>query len=276
MKREDAMQMSDDALKELAESLKQGHSEQLVQYLTTMSRFHRYSFGNCMMIAMQKPEATHVAGFRCWKQLRRSVKKGEKGIAIFAPLVRRKKADSPPAEDPDDDRDVLGFRVVHVFDISQTEGEELPELADRTGDPGDRLSHLEDVVRRKGIELLYDEIPSGALGTSAGGKITVLPDLSPAESFAVLAHELGHELLHRGDRRSETTKTIRELEAEAVAYVVCRSAGLECSTHSSDYIQLYSGDEKLLLQSLELIRDVAAGIIAELETLVSEEVAHVA
>ena len=100
--------------------------------------------------------------------------------------------------------------------------------------------------------------------------------LSPAQTFSTLVHELAHELLHRGDRRQETTKVIRETEAEAVAYVVTRAAGLECSTKSADYIQLWSGDIAILTQSLELIRDVASSIISELEIPVSTEIARIA
>ncbi|MDZ4852613.1 MAG: hypothetical protein SGI77_25265 [Pirellulaceae bacterium] len=96
--------------------------------------------------------------------------------------------------------------------------------------------------------------------------------------FSTMVHELTHELLHWGDRRELTTKVVRETEAEAVAYVVCRSCGLECSTRASDYIQLWSGDDKILMQSLELIRTVASKIIAELEPakVEAEKVAHVA
>lgn len=274
MNREDALKQSDDALRELVKALEQGRSETLVRYLDTMSRFHRYSFGNCLLIALQNPCATLVAGFHKWKELGRSVKKGEHGIAILAPLVSRKKVEAEESEeDKDHARRVLrGFRVVHVFDVSQTEGKELADFATITGDPGERLARLEQVVRDHGIELRYEEIPGGALGVSEGGRIAVFPDLEVAEKFSVLAHELGHELLHRGDRRKDTTKTLRETEAEAVSYVVCRAAGLDCSTRSSDYIQLYSGDQNLLLQSLELVRNVSSSIIAALETGVSKEV----
>ena len=96
--------------------------------------------------------------------------------------------------------------------------------------------------------------------------------------FSTMVHELAHELLHWGDRRESTTKVIRETEAESVAFVVCRAVGLECSTKASDYIQLWSGDEKVLMQSLELIRNIASKILTELEevTTESKEVAHVA
>lgn len=280
MDREEATKRSDDALAQLAKALSQGKSEALVQYLDTISRFHQYSFRNCILIAVQKPDATFVAGFNRWKDLGRWVKKGEKGIAILAPLVYRKKdaeqSDQPPNETEDPKvRALRGFKAVHVFDVTQTEGKDLPQLdMTVTGDPGERLSKLEDIVRSKGIELRYEEALDGALGTSHGGRIAVLSNLPKAETFAVLVHELAHELLHRGDRRKDTTKTVRETEAEAVAYVVCRTFGLQGK--SADYIQLYSGDTEVLQQSLELIRDVAAGIITELEKESSKEVQHAA
>ena len=111
---------------------------------------------------------------------------------------------------------------------------------------------------------------------SEGGKISVLQTLPPAQMFSTLVHELAHERLHRGDRRKDTTKVIRETEAEAVAYVVSKGVGLEPSTHSADYIQLWNGDASLLMQSLELIRDVSARILTALEVDVDQPVANVA
>ena len=113
---------------------------------------------------------------------------------------------------------------------------------------------------------------------SEGGKITINSTRPKPQMFSTMVHELAHELLHWGDRRESTTKVIRETEAESVAYVVCRAVGLECSTKASDYIQLWSGDVKVLMQSLELIRNIASKILTELEevTTESKEVAHVA
>ena len=281
MNRDEALKRSDDALNDLAEALKQGKSESLVRYLDMLSRFHRYSFGNCMLIALQRPDATLVAGFNRWKRLGRWVKKGESGIAILAPLLVRRKDTSEERDDGEElagreARSLRGFRAVHIFDASQTEGKELAELGSIRGDPGERTTRIEELIRAKGIGLSFEDSLNGALGVSEGGKISVLSSLSPAQMFSTLVHELAHELLHRGDRRQETTKVIRETEAEAVAYVVTRAAGLECSTKSADYIQLWSGDIAILTQSLELIRDVASSIISELETPVSTEFVRVA
>ncbi len=289
MNREEALAMSDQSLKDLAEALKHGKSEQLLAYLDTLSKFHQYSFGNCMLIYLQRPTATLVAGFERWKELGRYVKKGEKGIGILAPLLgkRKKKDASEESEEESSDTDakkessrvLYGFRVVHVFDVSQTDGQELPDFATLGGDPGDKIPRLKQVIRSHGISLEFvDELPFGANGMSEGGKVSVVSSLPKPQMFSTMVHELAHELLHWGDRRESTTKAIRETEAEAVAYVVCRAVGLECSTRASDYIQLWSGDDKVLLQSLEHIRSVAAKILAELEdvTVETKEVTHVA
>jgi N-terminal domain of anti-restriction factor ArdC len=181
MNREDALKASDDALKELADALRQGKSEKLVEYLGLMSRFHHYSFGNCILIAIQKPDATHVAGFGRWKDLGRFVRKGEKGISILAPLVGKRKEDevgeSSQAEQstdkPQAGKVVFGFRVVHVFDVSQTEGQELPEFAKLSGDPGEKFERLEVIIKSYGIALEYVEsLPFNANGMSEGGKIS--------------------------------------------------------------------------------------------------------
>jgi hypothetical protein len=273
MNREEALKKSDEALQELAAALRQGKSETLLKYLDMVSQFHQYSFGNCMLIYLQMPTATMVAGFHRWKELHRWVKKGEKGIAILAPMVgKRKKSDSmdvSPAttdESPTEHKFVFGFRTVFVFDVSQTEGKELPEFAKLNGDPGELQSRLESVIAQHGISFSYVDSLGGANGVSMDGRIEVVASLPPAQKFSTTVHELAHELLHRGDRREQTDKTVRETEAEAVAYAVCRWAGIDCSTRAADYIQLYAGDEKLLLQSLELIRDVAAKVIGALTT----------
>ena len=280
MKRDEALKKSEQALEELALALEGGRSETLVGYLDMLARFHQYSFGNCMLMAMQRPDATLVAGFNRWKKLGRWVKKGEQGIAILAPLVYRAEArqdcDQALEEKLTRLTSLCGFKVVHVFDVQQTDGNPLAEFARISGDPGEQLARLEAIVRTKKIELTYAPIPGGALGMSEGGKITVVPSLSPAEKFSVLTHELGHELLHRTDRRNETSKKVRETEAEAVAYVVCRAAGLDCSTRCSDYIQLYRGDQDTLQESLDHIQRVASSIIAELEAVPEQQDAQAA
>lgn len=282
MNHEEATKLSEHTIAELAQALEQGKSEAMLNYLSMLSKFHDYSFRNCLLIAIQRPEATHVAGFNRWKDLGRFVKKGEKGIAILAPLVYRKQQDeanlNQQSQDDCDNAQVLrGFKVVHVFDVAQTEGQELPRFASPNGEPGEKLWQLEALIRNQGIALTYDVIPGGADGVSRGGDIIVRPGLSPAKTFSVLVHELAHERLHKGERKKEVGKTVKETEAEAVAFVVCKAIGLDPGSSSSDYIQLYSGEKEVLMQSLDYIQRTSSFILAALHDSVSfADVSHVA
>jgi hypothetical protein len=280
MKSEEALKRTERGIDELIAALEQGKSESLVRFLEFQARFHNYSFRNCLLIAMQNPDATYVAGFQRWKELGRFVNKGEHGIMILAPIVRRTKAADEASESVDDEpqgaKSVCGFRAVYVFDVSQTEGEELPEFSRIAGDPGDKLMLLADLMKERGIELCYEPSLGGADGRSEGGKIVIREGMPPAQEFAVLAHELAHELLHRTERRKETTRKVRELEAEAVSFVVSNAAGLEGITRSADYIQLYAGDKELLVASLDHIQRVAAEIIEQLEESQARQEACVA
>jgi hypothetical protein len=262
-------------VKLLIEQLEAGHSEALANYLNAMSRFHNYSFGNVLEIARQMPSATRVAGFWTWKNLGRSVKAGQKGIRILAPIVGvRRKKDVEANQDitKQNERVLLGFRNAHVFDVSQTDGVELPALNEVTGDPGENIDQLAAFVKSKGIQLVYNANIAPALGMSYGGRIALLPGQSKAETFATLVHETAHELLHRSERRTATTKTVRETEAEAVAFVVGKAIGLVNDHASASYIQLYHGNASLLAESLEVIQQTASIILAALEPPLSEDV----
>jgi antirestriction protein ArdC len=260
MNTDQAKQLAENALSALIEALEKGRSEALRTYLAAMGRFHKYSWGNCLLIASQKPDATHVAGFQTWLTLRRSVRKGEKGIVILAPMVGKKRAEQEDTTETDQAR-VFGFRAAHVFDVSQTDGEPLPEFAETKGDPQDFAVRLKGLIAERGITLDYSEKIAPAKGVSAGGAITLLPGMAPAEEFAVMVHEVAHERLHAGARRKETSKTVRETEAEAVAFVVCQAIGLDTNTAAADYIQLYSGDKATLAEALGLIQQTAAEIL---------------
>jgi antirestriction protein ArdC len=260
MNSENIKQVTNQAIKHLITALNEGRSETLTQYLAAIGRFHRYSLRNVMLIASQKPTAMHVAGFHTWHKLGRFVKKGEKGILILAPIVQRKNATEEQGEN-DESSTAVGFRAAYVFDISQTDGRELPEIGSVTGDPNDHRERLGRFVTEKSITLEYSHDIAPARGTSTGGKITLLPGQSPAEEFATLAHEVAHEMMHRDERRSNTSKRSRETEAEAVAFVVCQAIGLETGSAAQDYIQLYEGDAKLLTESLEHIQETATQIL---------------
>ena len=269
MTTDQAKKLSEDALNRLLQALEQGQSEALQNYLRLMSRFHRYSWGNCLLIYSQRPDATHVAGFHAWLKLRRYVRKGEKGIAILAPMVGRKKADETAAED--EQSRVFGFRAAHVFEVSQTEGEPLAEFATVKGDPQDHTERLKAFLAAKTIALEYSDRIAPAKGMSSGGKITLLPDLDAAEEFSVLVHEIAHELLHRNERCAQTTHTVRETEAEAVAFVVSSAIGLDAGTASSDYIQLHRGDRATLIESLCFVQHIAMEILNAIMPAVAKE-----
>lgn len=262
MKAEQIKEITDRATEQLAAALQAGCSEALTAYLKAIGRFHRYSLHNVLLIASQKPNASYVAGFRTWNELGRFVRKGEKGILILAPIVRRK------AEN-EEDRDeapasIAGFRAAYVFDVSQTEGQELPHIGAVQGDPCQYGDRLRQFASSQGISVEYSLNIAPARGMSLGGRVALLPGQSPAEEFSTLAHELAHELLHRGDRRAETTKRVRETEAEATAFVVCHAVGLETGSAASDYIWLWNGDVQVLTESFGYIRQAASQMLTAL------------
>ena len=217
-----------------------------------------------------------VAGFRAWQKLGRTVKKGEKGIGIFAPMPFKKKDQDGNASQgkskTDEETQMMGFRVVHVFDISQTEGDPLPKLATVTGDVGDKLDQLKQVVTGNGIELVFESIDRNALGYSTGGKIVIEESLDDAKAFQVLAHELAHERLHHGERKGETTKKVRETEAEAVGFIVANAFDLEAQSHCAEYIQLYDGNSETLRESLDYIQSTAKWIVEAIQNVASNAV----
>lgn len=261
-------------IKLLIEQLQAGKSEALTNYLTAVSRFHNYSFGNVLEIARQMPTATRVAGFWTWKNMGRSVNAGAKGIRILAPIVGvRRKKDEEAEKDiiKQNTRVLLGFRNAYVFDVSQTNGVDLPNLHEVSGDPGENIDRLGAFVKSKGIALIYNANIAPALGMSYGGRIAILPGQSKAEEFSTLVHEIAHELLHKAERRNATTKTVRELEAEAVAFVVGKAVGLVNDNASADYIYLYQGNASLLAESLEVIQQTASLILSGLEPPIKAE-----
>jgi antirestriction protein ArdC len=265
MNSENIKKVTTQAIEQLVEALNAGQSEALTRYLGAMAKFRAYSFLNVLLILKQCPNAGRVAGYKTWQSLGRQVKKGEKGIVILAPMFRKADEKRNESDQPEDTRRLSGFRPVYVWDEQQTTGNELPQIGTITGNPREYLERLETFARNIGIELSYSDAISPAKGMAEKGKITLLPGQSPAETFATLAHELAHSDLHFGDRRIETNKRIRETEAEAVAYVVCTAVGLDAGSGCRDYIGLYGGDSKLLLESLEYVRTTASHILDGLE-----------
>ncbi len=179
-------------------------------------------------------------------------------------VVNRKREDLDELLSKADNHVVLvGFRPVFVWDQSQTDGANLAEFNHSiSGEVGANRYRMIDFLSQQNIALEYNEKIAPALGVSYGGRIALLPGQSPAQEFTTLVHEAAHELLHRSERRMSTSKTVRETEAEAVAFVVGNALGLELGTAASDYIQLYDGNASLIAESLEFIQRTSSMILA--------------
>lgn len=249
--------MVQQALDRLIVGLEEGQSHQLKAYLCAMARFHAYSLGNVFLIKAQFPQASRVAGFCTWQRMGRFVRRGEHGIRILVPIVYGDRE-----RQKDRERSVV-FRTGYVFDISQTDGRPLPEFSRVIGDPGRYLGKLRGVLASRGIGLEYLDTPAGVHGWSEGGRVVVRRGLTPAEEFSVMVHELAHELLHRGDDNQES-RSVRETEAEAVAFVVGEAIGLDGNTAATDYIRLYDGNRETLLASLDRIHCTSSEILGDL------------
>jgi hypothetical protein len=149
--------------------------------------------------------------------------------------------------------------------VSQTDGAELPKMREIYGSVGQNRDRILRFIEAQGIELVFSENIAPNLGVSYGGRIAILPGQSEAEEFSTLVHEVAHEMLHKAERRTTTSKVVKETEAEAVAFIVGKAVGLETGSASADYIQLYHGNASLLIESLEVVQQTAAVILAALE-----------
>jgi hypothetical protein len=263
-----AQQLVRENVQYLIEQLEAGHSEALTGFLRAMAVFTNYSLSNQLSIARQRPDASRVAGMYAWNQLGRFVNKGEKGIAILAPVIgkssKHKRTDNAEESQPGKPA-LLGFRRVFVWAQEQTHGLPLPDLEPITGDAGHYLDRMREFVASQGITLEYTESIAPALGTAYGTTIRLLPGQGEAEELTTLIHEAAHLALKHGDRRTTTTKTVRETEAEAVAFVVAQGIGINAA-QSASYIQLYKGNAALLMESLEQVQQTSAVILAALLT----------
>jgi antirestriction protein ArdC len=212
------------------------------------SRFHQYSFNNAILILLQtEGRATRVAGFHAWRKLGRNVRKGEKGIRILAPMTRKVRDDD---ETPDPDagaRVLLGFKAVPVFDIAQTDGEPLPEIASRLqgDDPQGAYAGLTEVAQSIGFSVEDADFSDERNGdcSFAEHRIRVRAGNAPAQRVKTLAHELAHALLHE----NHDDRALAELEAESVAFVVCAFLGVQSDNYTFGYVASWAGggDEAL-------------------------------
>jgi len=165
METNEEKQLVTQALDTLASAIERGESEQLKAYLATLARFHRYSVGNVLLIGMQRPGATRVAGVRAWNKLGRHVKQGEKGIRIYARIVWRKSKEGKQQEAKGEDtEELVRFRSVCVFDVAQTDGRPLPEFAQARGEPGEYTGRLMAFAAEQGVEVAFSDTLVSAHG----------------------------------------------------------------------------------------------------------------
>jgi antirestriction protein ArdC len=248
----------------------------LLPLLTTMSRFARYSLANQFLIFAQRPDARCVMGYRAWQQAGYQVRKGEHGIAIYAPM--RFKAREADTADPADDTPAtprLGFRVAYVFDVAQVEplpGTDVTLLAPPT--PAESPSahcaneQLKAFLFGHNVELAYRVLEPGCYGYTDGRRITCGTGQSSPVEFATLMHETAHVLLHfPTDGSTRPDLTTRETEAEAVTFLLCNQLGIDGTDASVDYIRSYRGTPDTLEASLQRIRDTAQRLTIELDAI---------
>ena len=262
----------------LVKAIEAGGDQIFSSYLRTMARFHNYSARNAILIAAQRPNATHLEGVRSWNELGRFVRPGEKGIYIFAPTVgatsrrndsapdagvkktgKGKKAAEPVAQPVSPEPQLLGFRGVYVFDIEQTGGEEVPHTL-RHLDIGKATETLIQFAQSQ--SLTVEQVPWIAphKATSYRGTIRILPGLEPAEEFPALLREVAGQMLFLAQRRTSVTRALHLQETKAAAFMVAEALQLECKAEFSD-CQLYYGDAGMLAESLQVVHRAAAAIL---------------
>ena len=291
-------------LKEITDRLEQGitelfDSERYKEYLRVMSKFHNYSFNNTLLIAMQKPDASLIAGFTAWKnQFQRNVKKGEKGIKIIAPSPFKIKQETEKI-DPQTQKPVIGrdgkpvteekeitipaYKVVSVFDVSQTEGKELPDIAvdALTGDVEQYSDFFAALEKTSPVPIGFEKIEGGVHGYYhlEDKRIALDEGMSELQTLKTAIHEIAHAKLHdidlnapKDEQQPRVDRRTREVEAESVAYTVCQHYGLDTSDYSFGYVAGWSSGRELaeLKSSLETIRSAAADIINSIDGHIAE------
>lgn len=236
-------------------------------FLTTMSKFHDYSIGNLILIGLQRPDATRVAGFVTWKNLDRWVRKGEKGIAILAPMIPSKKKEEEDEEEPED-RPIY-FKVVYVFDISQTEGEPLPEfdVPVLTGEANEELfAKALGLAKARGLEVSFESrpnLPPELKGQfMAPNKIWVRPEEPRAQQLKTLLHEEAH---YFSEGVFGIPRRDAETIAESAAYAVGAHYGFDSGVRSFPYVALWAQDKKVLQKNLGAVRQVVTVMLDEMD-----------
>ena len=291
-------------LKEITDRLEQGiaelfDSERYREYLKVMSKFHNYSFRNTVLIAMQKPDASLVAGFSAWKNnFGRNVMKGQKGIKIIAPSPFKIRQEVEKI-DPHTQKPIIGkdgkpvteekeikipaYKVVSVFDVSQTEGKELPDIAvdELTGDVDRYKDFFAALEKTSPVPIAFENIEGGSHGYYhlEDKRIAINEGMSELQTLKTAIHEIAHAKLHdidlnapKDEQQPHVDRRTREVEAESVAYTVCQHYGLDTSDYSFGYVAGWSSGRELseLKSSLETIRSAAAEIINSIDENLAE------
>ena len=279
---------STEKVKEITEKLKTGVNEifesgQYEQYLKVMSKFHDYSTNNTILIALQRPDATRVAGFTTWKnEFQRSVKKGEKGIKILAPMFFKKEPqekDVPDSEthssenheqEENEEQIITRFKVVNVFDICQTEGKELPRIGVDAlkGDVEHYEAFYHSLEKTSPVPMAFEAIKDASHGyyDLVDKRIAIKAGLSQLQTIKTAIHEIAHATLH-ADKNSNTDRSTAEVQAESIAYTVCSYYGLDTSDYSFGYVAGWSRGKEIkeLKDSLEIIRKTSSQIITDID-----------
>lgn len=260
-------------VQELSEMLAEGvaelrTSEDWQAMLAVQARFHRYSFANVMLISIQSPEASQVAGYRKWQDMGRQVRKGETAIKIFAPRIVKVEDE----ETGEKVRRLVGFLAVNVFDISQTDGDDVPNVSDflieiEEDAPVGGIEMVQNLVEKNGFTFEIGEVNHGdATGVTryASSEVIVQADQPAAQTFKTAVHELAHVELHApGGERPECRGSV-EVEAESVAFIVSAALGLPTQDYSFGYVAAWAeraNDPKAVEASMRRVQKAAAEIL---------------
>ncbi len=273
-------------IKEITDWLEQGiqelfDSDRYREYLAYMSKFHNYSLNNTLLIAMQRPDATLVAGYKAWqKDHGRTVRKGEHGIKILAPCKYKEEVDNDKDKDSDDPETVemLSFRVVHVFDLSQTEGKELPDIGvnELTGDVKGYHKLFNALSSICPVRMQFEDIQGGAKGyyNDTEKRIAIKEGMSQSQTIKTIIHEMAHQKLHAKEALDQDHPIDRRTkEVESIAYTVCNHYSLDTSDYSFGYVAGWSSgrDTKELKASLERIRTAADEMITGIDQSIEKQ-----
>lgn len=265
--------MNGKTIQEIMQELQAGvhdffQSEAYRAYLRVASKFHTYSVNNVMLILRQKPDATCIAGYRAWQEkFHRHVKKGEKAIKIIAPIVQKKNEDDEGSEE----QIIKAFKIISVFDVSQTEGESLPEfpIYKLSGDFDNFIIFRDAIVKIAGCPVKFKKIGGAENGhyNLIEQEIVISNELSQEQTIKTMIHELVHARLHSLMRTTECDVVQDELEAESIAYVVCSHFNLDTSDYSFGYLVNWGSKQTSarLTKSLTTIQQTASTIIDEIE-----------